>query len=76
MQVLNIRNARDLGTLDKQNPKIRILKKFLDKVLISVSTMGGGKSPKVIRDIILSVGKYEFPKGDRTTTIYVSRSTY
>ncbi|KAF9463147.1 Piwi domain-containing protein [Collybia nuda] len=69
MQVTGSRDVRELATLDGRNMKFHILKKFLLNVRITVRTIGGGKRPKVIRDLVPFAGNYEFPKDDQTITI-------
>lgn len=72
MQVCGFRDIRELAKMDDGHPKFRILKKFLEKLRITVKTIGGGKRPKIVYDLIPCAGRYEFPKDDRTTTIFVS----
>lgn len=66
MEVCGFRNVREL-TMDANHPKYHILRKFLQKVRIYVRTIGAGRRPKMVYDIIPNAGKYEFTMEDGST---------
>jgi hypothetical protein len=75
MDLLKLRDKRDLGSLGPGHPKWSQLKTFLKGVKVSVS-MFQGRSSRPIVELIPRAGHHTFMFDDREMTVAVCNPAY